>query len=551
MSVSTAVSVSLNLPVAITLLVCGGVTWLAHWVSQQRVFPGRLSFILIHIACLWWMLCAALEMSAQGEHHKVFWAAMAWPGIVAAPTFWAIFLWQYLHSIHRPLGRWKLAALLLMPLLAWLLAATNPLHHAFYGAATAPISKSPGAAILYDHGPLFYAVAAYIYFFMLFCIAVVIHAAWRSQGLHRRHYLAFAVVTAVPWAANISYIFFDVTVFGFDPTPFSFAFTLGAFAWLIVGVRLFDVLPIARHLLLEALVDPVLVIDPQQRVIEANPAALTLANSPNDWHGLPLSDWPLIGKDLEQMLALQFKNNESQLLAIDIGERYYELRVNEITRLTREGPLSLGKMLYLRDVTQRYLSELKLSEALVLSEQRLATITNLHELLREQALRDPLTGLYNRRYLDEFFALEVAQARRHSRAMALALIDLDHFKQLNDEHGHLIGDDVLKSVALFLIENLRASDVLFRIGGEEFLVILPDVDVDVAFKRLNRLCSDFSAVAVDTRNGPLSLTFSAGLALWPQHGDTLDELFLHADTALYRAKAEGRNRVRRAHLNAD
>ena len=200
-------------------------------------------------------------------------------------------------------------------------------------------------------------------------------------------------------------------------------------------------------------------------------------------------------------------------------------------------------MLYLRDVTQRYLSELKLSEALAISEQRLKTITNLHELLREQALRDPLTGLYNRRYLDEFFMLAVARARRQSQPMALALIDLDHFKQLNDDHGHLIGDDVLKSVALFLVENLRASDVIFRIGGEEFLVILPEVDGADAHKRLGKLCSDFAAMPMETRKGGLSLTFSAGLAIWPQQGDTLDELILHADAALYKAKDAGRNCV--------
>lgn len=459
MQLSPALGAHLHLPVVITLLVCVGVSWLAHWVSRQRTFPGRFSFVLIHLASLWWMLAAAVEMAVVQPDHKIFWAAMAWPGIVAAPTFWAIFLWQYVNSIHRPLTRWKLAALMLMPLCCWLLALTNPVHQLFYGPATAPINNAPGAPIHYEHGPLFYAAAVYVYLFMLFCIAVVIHAAVRSRGLHRRHYLAFVLVTAVPWAANISYVVFDKTIFGFDPTPFSFAFTLAAFAWLIVGVRLFDVLPIARHLLLEALLDPVLVIDPRQRVIEANPAALQLANTPVAWQGCDLADWPVVGEDLQQLLAVKINHNEPQLLTLEGGTHYYELRASAITRATRDGPLVLGKMLYLRDVTQRYLSELKLSEALAVSEQRLKTITNLHELLREQALRDPLTGLYNRRYLDEFFALEVARARRHSRPMALALIDLDHFKQLNDDHGHLIGDDVLKSVALFLVENLRASDV--------------------------------------------------------------------------------------------
>jgi diguanylate cyclase (GGDEF)-like protein len=536
-------NLQLNLPVVITLLVCAGVSWLAHWVTQQSIFPGRVSFILIHIACLWWMLTAALEMAAILPGHKIFWATMAWPGIVAAPTFWAIFLWQYVNSIHQPISRWKLFAFMLMPIFCWILVATNMWHGLFYGAGTGPVSSTPGAPVYYDHGPLFYAAAAYVYCFMLFCITIVVRAALRTRGLHRRHYLTFVVVTAVPWIANISYVVFGYTIFGFDPTPFSFAFTLAAFAWLIVGVRLFDLLPIARHLLLDALIDPVLVIDPRQRVIEANPAALELANSPSDWWGRELVEWPLIGQDLQQLLALQTGDDQPQLLTLAGGEHYYELRVRAIEREIREGPVVLGQMLYLRDVTRRYLSELQLSAALELSEQRFKTITNLHELLREQALRDPLTGLYNRRYLDEFFGLEVARARRQSLPMALALIDLDHFKKLNDEHGHLIGDDLLKSVAIFLVENLRASDVLFRIGGEEFLVILADVDAQDAFKRISTLCNDFAITPMDTRKGSLQLTFSAGVAIWPTQGETLDELIQYADAALYRAKDAGRNCV--------
>ncbi len=534
---------TLSFPVIFTLCICAGVSWLAHWVSGQRAFPGRASFVLIHIACLWWMLAAAMEMAVTQSGDKLFWAAMAWPGIVAAPTFWAVFLWQYVNSIHRPLSRWKLTILLLMPLCCWVISLTNPLHHLFYGVETAPVNNEPGAPIHYHHGPLFYAAAVYVYAFMLFCITVVIQAAIRSRGLHRRHYLAFGLVTVVPWVANISYVVFGKTIFGVDPTPFSFAFTLVAFAWLIVGVRLFDVLPVARHVLLEALLDPVLVIDSRQRVIEANPAALQLANSPTNWQGCALADWPVVGEELQQLLALQLKNDLPQLLTLDGGERYYELRVSAITRATRHDSVILGQMLYLRDVTQRYLSELKLSEALAVSEQRLKTITHLHELLREQALRDPLTSLYNRRYLDEFFTRVVARARRKSFPLTLALIDLDHFKKLNDNHGHLIGDDVLKSTALFLAENMRASDVIFRIGGEEFLVILPEVDGQDAYQRLKKLCHNFAIMPMDTRKGLLSLTFSAGLATWPEQGNTLDELILHADAALYKAKNAGRNCV--------
>ncbi len=533
----------LSMPVILTGLVCVGVILLARWVTRQRYFPGRDSFILLHIASLWWMFAASVEMATQGASCKMFWASMAWPGIVGVPTFWAVFLWQYVNSERQPLPLRHVLGLSVVPALVWLLALSNPWHGLFYTAGSAPISAVPGAAIRYRHGPLFYATAVYGYFFMLFCLAVVIRAAVVSNGVHRRHYLAFVLVTAVPWVANLSYVLYDFMLFGFDPTPFSFAFTLAAFAWLIVGVRLFDLLPVARHLLLQELLDPVLVIDPQQRVIEANPAALKLAGLTHAWQGRVLAEWPVFGMDLQAVLQEPTSGEQDRLLTLASPVRYFEVTMRAIERVTRTGTLVLGQMLYLRDVTQRHLSELKLAEALAVSEERLRTISSLHEQLQEQALCDPLTGLYNRRYLDEFFNREQARAQREHKPIALALIDLDHFKRLNDEHGHLVGDDVLKVVAQHLTDSLRSSDAVFRIGGEEFLLILPGAGAHEAQERLALICCQLAGSPLPTRSGQQTVTLSAGLAFWPDQGQALDELMQAADAALYEAKRSGRNRV--------
>jgi diguanylate cyclase (GGDEF)-like protein len=533
---------SLNGPVLLTLLVAVGVVLMARWVSRQRHFPGRESFIILHLGIIWWLAAAGLELAAQAPQCKVFWASMAWPGIIGVPTLWAVFLWQYVNSIREPLRLRGFLLLGIGPLVASGLALSNPWHQLFYGPGTLPVDGTPGAAIRYDHGPLFDAVALYVYVFMLFCLALVTRAALASHGLHRRHYLAFVLVTCVPWGANLSYVVYGWTLFGFDPTPFSFAFTLVAFAWLILGVRLFDLLPVARHLLLEELPDPVLVVDPRRRVIDANPAALGLAGQSGGWQGQVLADWPVYGVELEAMLAA----GEQEMLLTPAGSsRYFEVRSRDIERVIRGGTFVLGQMLYLRDVTERHCSELKLAEALATSEERLRTITRLHEQLQEQALRDPLTGLYNRRHLAELFAREMARSQRERTPIALALIDLDHFKQLNDHHGHLAGDDVLRAVAIQLTGNLRGSDAVFRIGGEEFLLLLPGATGEESFARLHSLCQALAGQPLLTRMGPLSVTLSAGLAVWPDQGQTLDELMQAADAALYEAKRNGRNQVRR------
>lgn len=542
MSACLASDWSLNAPVLLTLLVALGVVLIARWVSRQRHFPGRESFIVLHMGIIWWLAAAGLELAAQGPQCKVFWASMAWPGIIGVPTLWAVFLWQYVNSIREPLSLRGFLLLGIGPLVASAMALSNPWHQLFYGPGTVPVDGSPGAAIRYDHGPLFDAVAIYVYVFMIFCLAVVTRAALASHGLHRRHYLAFVLVTCVPWAANLSYVVYGWTLFGFDPTPFSFAFTLVAFTFLILGVRLFDLLPVARHLLLEELPDPVLVVDPRRRVIDANPAALVLAGQPAAWQGRVLADWPVYGAELEAMLMA---GEQEMLLTPASSSRYFEVRSRDIERVTRGGTFVLGQMLYLRDVTERHCSELKLAEALATSEERLRTITRLHEQLQEQALRDPLTGLYNRRHLAELFGREMARSQREGTPIALALIDLDHFKQLNDHHGHLVGDDVLRAVSIQLTGNLRGSDAVFRIGGEEFLLLLPGVTGKEALARLHGLCQALAGQALPTRVGPLSVTLSAGLAVWPDQGRTLEELMQMADAALYEAKRSGRNQVRR------
>lgn len=533
---------SLTAPVVLTLGVAAAVFLLAHWLRRQT-FPGAVSFILLHAAILWWLATTALELLFLAPDCKVFWASMAWPGIIAVPTLWAVFLWQYVNSLHLAPRPSSVATLCAMPLLTWIAALTNPWHGLFYGEATSPISADPGAAIHYAHGPLFFSAAAYGYAFMLFCVGITVRAAWLSKRLYRMHYLAFVALSTIPWAANVGYVVFEWTVFGVDPTPFSFALTVAAFAWLIAGLRLFDMLPVARHLLLEALLDPVIVVDPRYRVIEANPSAIKLAGLTYQWHGEELASWPRLGPELQELLTWRIQTESEQVLMLQDPEQYFEVGVREITRHTHKEPIRLGQMIYLRDITRRHLSELKLSEALAVSEERLETISSLHELLKAQALRDPLTGLYNRRYLDDLFARELARAERNQTSIAVALIDLDHFKRLNDTHGHLAGDDALKAVAAFLLNNVREADAVFRIGGEEFLVILPGASAEEALEKMRGICAALAATPVPTRNGHLSITLSGGLAHFPAQAKDLDGLMVKADAELYRAKNAGRNQV--------
>ena len=180
---------------------------------------------------------------------------------------------------------------------------------------------------------------------------------------------------------------------------------------------------------------------------------------------------------------------------------------------------------------------------------KIAEIESLHAQLEEQALRDPLTGLYNRRYLFEVAPRMLDMAARRESHLCLVVIDLDRFKALNDSFGHQAGDDVLRAFSKLLGDSLRRSDVFCRHGGEEFVVVMPDITVAGAETMLARLLDTYMAMRLVTPKHHLpACSFSAGIAVFPGHGNTLDQLLSRADRALYVAKDAGRSRIEIAQL---
>lgn len=179
-------------------------------------------------------------------------------------------------------------------------------------------------------------------------------------------------------------------------------------------------------------------------------------------------------------------------------------------------------------------------------EQLTLALANLRlrEALRNQATRDALTSLFNRRYLEEALDRELARAEREGRTLSLLMLDVDHFKRFNDANGHAAGDAVLRSLGRVLAENLRAGDIACRFGGEEFAILLPDDGIDKASACAERLLDRVSTMTVYTRGQTLPpVTISIGLACYPRDGGDVDTLLKAADVALYEAKRAGRNRL--------
>jgi diguanylate cyclase (GGDEF)-like protein/PAS domain S-box-containing protein len=184
----------------------------------------------------------------------------------------------------------------------------------------------------------------------------------------------------------------------------------------------------------------------------------------------------------------------------------------------------------IRDITER----IQAQNALLKSEAR----------LREMSVRDYLTGLFNRRYMEETLERELLRASRKGLSLGILMIDVDDFKQFNDNFGHAAGDAVLRELGTLLRGHFRGEDIACRYGGDEFIIVLLDASLEMTRDRAERLCEHGRHINLQFEGQTLeAVTLSVGVAVFPEHGATSAEILKAADTALYRAKHEGRGRV--------
>lgn len=202
-----------------------------------------------------------------------------------------------------------------------------------------------------------------------------------------------------------------------------------------------------------------------------------------------------------------------------------------------------GAVLIHQNITERKQFEARQEVAKKQLEAQLAEISALQTLLQDQAVRDSLTGLHNRRYLDETLSRDLSQAKRGGYPLTVVMVDLDFFKRVNDTYGHAAGDEVIKALAEILQADARESDMVCRYGGEEFFISLPKMSIVHALQRAEKWRLKFAETQVRYGEFVIQSTLSAGVAGYPDHGTDAATLTAHADEALYSSKREGRNRV--------
>jgi diguanylate cyclase (GGDEF)-like protein/PAS domain S-box-containing protein len=381
---------------------------------------------------------------------------------------------------------------------------------------------------------------AYSYGLLLAGFVLLLRTLARSAPLFRAQIGMLLLGASLPWIANI------YTQFGFssfqdlDLTPIAFSLTGLVFAYALFRQRLFDLLPVARSLIVERMSDGVLVVDHQWRILDINPAARRMLNCGDEVLGKSgielFPEW----RDLASILEEGRSDYRAEVQGRRDAGRRIDLTIGPL--LDRRERLS-GYLIVFRDITERWQAEQAVRRANEELKERLKEINVLQKRLRMQAVRDPLTDLYNRRHLVEVLERELLRAGQDESLVSIVLIDIDDFKQINDTYGHKAGDAALRYLADLFRAHIRGSDIACRYGGEEFVLVMPGTPPEVARQRVEHLRREFQSADLYGKKTAGLTTLSIGVAAYPVNGRRAEEVLHAADEAMYRAKAQGGGRT--------
>jgi diguanylate cyclase (GGDEF)-like protein/PAS domain S-box-containing protein len=507
---------------AVVLFLLLNVAW------NNRRDPVARWFAATLVAAILWAIGYCLEITATTVPTKVFYANIEYIGVAAISPCWWELIRRYLEI--RRIPKLLTAAIWILSAATVLVAFTNP-GHIFRGTPVIVTGSTPFPVLHADYQLWYHWVVLPMTTLLDFaCLALLTRAAIRARGAHRRLYVLLFASFAVPLVGVIYY------VSGLPPwTDYNLTPALCGVSGILMGVglfrwRLFNIVPLAHDRVVEDLRDGVMVLDGTNRIIDMNHAAEAVTGlRRREVFGRHVQEALAGHPALERLLTQQSGQTTSTPpydIAIDRdGVRsFFTVSSSEIT--SRKGGI-FGSTVVFHDVTER---------------------RRLFEQVRELANKDDLTELSNRRHFLELAAKELDRAKRYDKPLSLFLFDVDHFKRVNDNYGHRAGDRVLREIAQVCIQTLRSTDIIGRMGGEEFAVLLPETNLPLAADAAERLRIAIKGALAgcgDGGRGPI--TISAGVAEL-QNGrrgtwETIDSAYERADRALYEAKGSGRDIV--------
>jgi diguanylate cyclase (GGDEF)-like protein/PAS domain S-box-containing protein len=511
------------------------------FITRKFVVPGRNILLLVLISLAVWSFAYAMIMFSTSMETKRFWLRIENIGIISQPVLWFFFILNY--SRQTRFLKWPVMALYIVPVISLIFIFSDQWFHLYY-ASIKPLFTNGGPLII-ERGPWYWLALTQSYAMDAIATSILIWRFIEFRNIFRKQLGLLITAALIPWMMNIVYqlasnlaptIFIPV-----DLTPISFTISILLISQGIFRTHLLDLIPIARDVIMEHIPEMVFVVDAHDRVLDANHVAEKL---------LGKSKQEMIGRDPVEVFRKwpqflnRFLSTEKTREEVTIPEEPPLTLEVVITPIYNEQTKELsGRVILAHDITEQKHLELQLKKTNKILEAKIVEAELLKAKVQEQAIRDPLTGVFNRRFLAESLDKEIPKAGRDNTPVSIIMMDVDFFKSFNDTYGHKCGDIVLMDLASFLTENSRQGDVVCRYGGEEFVILMPNATLNDAYERAETWRRDYTAKVIEYDGKALRAAFSAGVASFPLHGANGESILHAADHALYRSKSDGRNRV--------
>lgn len=509
---------------------------MAVYAWGRRNEPAAKPFIAVCLIGCFWAFAYGVEMASNDIQVKILSVQIHWMIVAFGPLALLLLVFEHLEITHL-LTRWRLAFLLTPPLLITALVWTYPLHELFLYNFT--IDQFDALSILHkETGVLFMPIVLALQGISLITYYYLIRSLASTNHIKRQQSIAILLAQLILFLVNGLKNLDISPLQGFDFTPHTLVISSALYAFAIFRYRWLDIIPLARTTLVEVIPAGVIVLDEKNRIVDINPFARELLQVTES----------IIGEKTQNVFA-QFNftfhaetRQEKYKKEIKIGRNLEQLELFEanVMPLKDSAGQFKGHIIMLHDITERKRAEITIQDTNQRLYAQLNEIESLHAQLREQAIRDSLTGLFNRRYLDEMLEQEIQRAERYHHPLSLIMLDVNSFKKFNDTFGHKAGDLILKTLGELIQSGIRKGDIACRYGGDEFTLILPEIGLVAAQQCADRLRQDIYQMKIEFNGQTLrNITAAIGVAAFPEHGSTGSLMLQSADRAMYQTKQRG------------
>lgn len=503
---------------------CSGILCLVYYSTRFLKTPGSRPFTWFMSSVFIYSLGYMLELSGSSYAGIYFALKIEYLGIPFVSVFWFLFALEY--SNYKIKSKPLYTSLFIIPITTTILLYTNESNHLLYKKFLIDFAGPfPMASIV--KGTWYYIDFAYAVVLSLAGVALFFAMTRKTQGYRKKQATTIFRASLIPWGGHVLNMLIAPPA-GIDPAPFYLSIAVPIFAFAMFRLRLFDIAPIARARAFETINTPIVVLDRNFLIADFNTAASGI---------FPELTRDVIGQTAQEVLGAHKELLEKLPPAgdgpleidheVEKGIRHFSVSV---TKLLSPKQKYLGLIILLYDITEKKL---------------------MLDKLRDMATVDALTQVRSRRFFMESCLQTLRALARRQGSLAFLLIDIDHFKEVNDTYGHIAGDLVLQGVTEGFRSILRDGDIIGRYGGEEFTILLPDTDIEGAAKLSERLRTHIEEISTSHEDTDIRVTVSVGIsgvsfaaqAAGIDFEKVLATLLQDADQALYTAKETGRNQV--------